>query len=80
MLKLPGINHLRAIKAFEKIGFQVIRQGKHISMSNGERIIVIPRANPVNAYTMAGIVKDAGLSIKEFKKLLYYSCCANWGL
>ncbi len=39
-------------------------------MSNGERIIVIPRANPVNAYTMAGIVKDAGLSIKEFKKLL----------
>ncbi|MDJ0898819.1 MAG: type II toxin-antitoxin system HicA family toxin [Xenococcus sp. MO_188.B8] len=70
MPKLPGINHLRAIKAFEKIGFQVIRQGKHISMSNGERIIVIPRANPVNAYTMAGIVKDAGLSIKEFKKLL----------
>ncbi len=70
MPKLPEINHLRAIKAFEKIGFQVIRQGKHISMSNGERIIVIPRANPVNAYTMAGIVKDAGLSIKEFKKLL----------
>ena len=70
MPKLPGINHLRAIKAFEKIGFQIVRQGKHISMSNGERIIVIPRANPVNAYTMAGIVKDAGLSIKEFKKLL----------
>lgn len=70
MPKLPGINHLRAIKAFEKIDFQIVRQGKHISMSNGERIIVIPRANPVNAYTMAGIVKDAGLSIKEFKKLL----------
>lgn len=70
MPKLSGINHLRAIKAFKKIGFQVIRQSKHISMSNGERIIVIPRANPVNAYTMAGIVKDAGLSIQEFKKLL----------
>jgi len=24
----------------------------------------------VKAFTMAGIVKDAGLSIKEFKKLL----------
>ena len=66
MPKLPGINHLRAIKAFEKAGFQVIRQGKHTTMSNGERIIVIPRANPVNAYTMAGIVKDAGFTIEEF--------------
>jgi predicted RNA binding protein YcfA (HicA-like mRNA interferase family) len=70
MPKLPGINHLRAIKALEKAGFQVIRQGKHITMTNGERIIVIPRANPVNAYTMAGIVNDAGLTIEEFKKLL----------
>jgi len=39
-------------------------------MTNGERIITIPRANPVNAYTMAGIIKDAGLSIDNFKKLL----------
>jgi hypothetical protein len=33
-------------------------------------IITIPRANPVDAYTMAGIVRDAGLSIDEFKNLL----------
>ena len=39
-------------------------------MTNGERITTIPRANPINAFTIAGIVKDAGLSIKEFKKLL----------
>lgn len=70
MPKLPGINHLRAIKAFEKAGFKIIRQGKHISMSNGEKVIVIPRGNPVNAFTMAGIVKDAGLTIEEFKQLL----------
>jgi len=70
MPKLPGMNHERAVKAFEKTGFWIARQGKHITMSNGERIITIPRANPVNAFTMAGIVKDAGLSIKEFKKLL----------
>ena len=70
MPKLPGINHLRAVKAFEKAGFKVIRQSKHITMTNGDRIITLPRANPVNAYTMAGIVKDAGLTIKEFKELL----------
>jgi len=48
----------------------VVREGKHISMTNGERIIVIPRANPINAFTMGGIIKDAGLTIEEFKELL----------
>jgi hypothetical protein len=31
---------------------------------------VIPRANPIDAFTMGGIIKDAGLTIEEFKKLL----------
>ena len=70
MSKLPGINHQRAVKAFEKAGFWIARQGKHITMTNGERIITIPRANPINSFTMTGIAKDAGLSIEEFKKLL----------
>jgi len=70
MPKLPGINHQRAVKAFKKTGFWIARQGNHIAMTNGDRIITIPRANPVDAYTMAGIVRDAGLSIDEFKKLL----------
>jgi hypothetical protein len=39
-------------------------------MTDGERIITIPRTNPVDAYTMGGIIKDAGLSIDEFKRLL----------
>jgi hypothetical protein len=39
-------------------------------MTDGVRILTIPRANPVNAFTMGGIVKDSGLTIEEFKKLL----------
>jgi len=39
-------------------------------MSNGERLLTIPRHNPVKAFTMGGIVKDAGLSIEQFKALL----------
>ena len=39
-------------------------------MTDGSRIITIPRANPVNAFTMAGIVKDAGLTEEEFRRLL----------
>jgi predicted RNA binding protein YcfA (HicA-like mRNA interferase family) len=70
MPQLSGINLLRAVKAFQKAGFWIARQGKHITMTNGERIITIPRANPINAFTLAGIVKDAGISIEEFKKHL----------
>jgi predicted RNA binding protein YcfA (HicA-like mRNA interferase family) len=68
--KIPGINHLDAVRALEKAGFRVLRQGKHIVMSDGSRILTIPRHNPVNAFTMGGIVRDAGLSVEEFKKLL----------
>jgi predicted RNA binding protein YcfA (HicA-like mRNA interferase family) len=70
MGKIPGINHLDAVKALEKVGFRVIRQGKHIVMSDRSRILTIPRHNPVNAYTMGGIVRDAGLTPERFKKLL----------
>ena len=70
MGKLPGVNHLQAVRALEKAGFRILRQGKHIVMSDGLRKITVPRHNPVNAITMAGIVKDAGLTIDEFRKLL----------
>jgi len=68
--KLPGISHQRAVKAFQKAGFWVVRKSKHISMTDGKRIIIIPRANPINAFTMGGIIKDAGMNIEDFKKLL----------
>ena len=70
MPKIPEVNHLNAVRALEKAGFRIVRQGKHIVMSDGIRILTIPRHNPVNAFTMGGIARDAGLSVEEFKKLL----------
>ena len=70
MPKLPGVNHLDAVRALEKAGFRVLRQGKHIVMTDGARKVVIPRSNPVNAITMAGIVLNAGLTLDEFRRLL----------
>ncbi|MDR7454731.1 MAG: type II toxin-antitoxin system HicA family toxin [Armatimonadota bacterium] len=70
MPKLAGVNHLDAVRAFEKVGFRIVRQGKHVVMSDGTRIITIPRHDPVNAYTMGGLIVDAGLTIEEFKRLL----------
>ena len=69
MPKLPGISHQRAVRALEGSGFRIIRQGKHTVMSDGVRILTIPRHNPINAITMGGIVRDAKLTIEEFRKL-----------
>jgi hypothetical protein len=67
---IPGINHQDAVRALQKAGLRIIRQGKHIVMSDGVRILTIPRHNPVNAFTMGGIVRDAGLTEEEFRALL----------
>ncbi len=70
MGKIPGVNHLTAVRALEKAGFRIVRQGNHIVMTDGIRILTIPRHNPVNAYTMGGIARDAGLTEEEFRRLL----------
>lgn len=70
MPKIPGVNHLDAVRALEKAGFSVVRQGKHLVMSNGVRILTIPRHNPINAFTLGGIVRDAGLTIEQFRDFL----------
>lgn len=70
MSKIHGVNHQDAVRALGKAGFRVLRQSKHVVMTDGLRILTIPRHNPVNAYTMGGIVRDAGLMEKAFRELL----------
>lgn len=70
MGRIPGVNHLDAIRALETAGFRVVRQGKHAVMSDGQRILTIPRHNPINAFTLGGIVRDAGLTPEAFRELL----------
>ncbi|HUI43782.1 MAG TPA: hypothetical protein VL523_17615 [Terriglobia bacterium] len=55
---------------FNQGGLPVWRQGKHVVMTDGVRKITIPRHNPVNAITMAGIVGDAGLTVEDSRKLI----------
>jgi predicted RNA binding protein YcfA (HicA-like mRNA interferase family) len=70
MPRIPGINHMVAVRALQKVGFEIIRQGGHVVMSDGVRLVTIPRHNPVNAFTMGQIAKHAGLTPEQFKKLL----------
>lgn len=70
MAKLPGVKHLDAVRAFKKAGYWILRQGKHIVMTDGNRKLIIPRHDPVNAITMGGIINDAGLTVEQFRRLL----------
>ncbi len=69
MADVPVLPHQRVVRAFEKAGFRVLRQGKHVVMTDDRAIITIPRHNPVNRWTLAGIIREAGLSLDEFRKL-----------
>lgn len=60
----------RVVNALSKAGFKIIRQGKHIGMSDGTRHLTIPRHKRINPYTLKAIIKDAGLSDEKFRELL----------
>jgi predicted RNA binding protein YcfA (HicA-like mRNA interferase family) len=70
MPRLPGVSQRQAVAALERAGYVIIRQSSHIIMSNGVRTLTIPRHNPINAYTMGNIAKQAGFTPDEFRKLL----------
>jgi len=59
-----------AVRVFEKIGFRIKRQGKHVILAKGRDILVVPRHNPIDACTMGGIAKTAGLTPEQFRELL----------
>lgn len=58
MPRIPGVSHRRAVAALQKAGFAIVREGRHIVMTKGSRIITIPRHDPINAFTMGGIVRE----------------------
>ncbi|MBF0458529.1 MAG: type II toxin-antitoxin system HicA family toxin [Nitrospirae bacterium] len=69
-MPFTDISAERAVKAFGKLGFDVISKGKHIGMSNGTYRIVIPNHKRLNPYTLKAIIKDAGITDTDFKMAL----------
>lgn len=44
MPKLPGIHHKDAIRVLQKLGWRVIREGKHTILGKGTDALPIPRS------------------------------------
>ena len=66
MTKLPQLSHERVVRALKKAGFTILREGKHISMTDGSRILIIPRHHTIKQGTLKQILLSAGLTVEDF--------------
>jgi len=67
---IAGVPHQRAVRALGRVGFRVVRESRHIGMTDGRRIVTILRHDPINANTMAVIVRGAGPTPEQSRRLL----------
>ncbi len=75
MPKLPSISAKEAIKAFEKIDYQVIRQrGSHIRMRHktdaNKQPITIPNHKILGKGLLRKLLRDTELTIEYFLELI----------
>lgn len=72
--RLPSLRPHELIRALERAGWVVDRQrGSHVSLKKegaGHLVVVPMHRGDLPRGTLAGIVKDAGLTSEEFLKLL----------
>ena len=71
MPKLPHISGTEAVRALQELGFEVIRQkGSHIVMRRGSQGCIVPNHREIKIGTLAGIIRQAGVSAEEFITVL----------
>jgi predicted RNA binding protein YcfA (HicA-like mRNA interferase family) len=75
MTKVPNLNYDQVIRALQRNGWVVVRQkGSHIRLQKhlpGETLkIIIPAHRPIKRSTLAHIIKQAKLSVEEFRDLI----------
>jgi predicted RNA binding protein YcfA (HicA-like mRNA interferase family) len=73
MSKLPRISGADAVKALEKAGFRFLRQhGNHLILrrDNPFAQTTVPNHRELDRGTLRAIIRQAGLSVDEFNRLL----------
>ena len=67
MPNLPHVSGSAIVRALERLGFRVTRQrGSHIVMRRGATGCVVPNHREVKTGTLAGVLKQAGVTPAEF--------------
>ena len=75
MSKVPSLNYTEIINALQRDGWEGVRtRGSHIRLRKkvGDETlkVTIPAHKPVKRSTLSHILKQARLSVDDFKKLL----------
>ena len=75
MPKLPVLSARKILKVLRKAGFEIVgRKGSHIRLKKKTpletRIVIVPDHREIQLATLKSILRQAGLSKKEFLKLL----------
>jgi predicted RNA binding protein YcfA (HicA-like mRNA interferase family) len=73
MSKLPVLSGEKCIKALSKAGFYFKRQeGSHVTLRRDQPFcqLVVPLHKELDRGTLRAIIREAGLSVSEFTKLL----------
>ena len=74
MSKLPVVSGQDVVRALGKLGYEVDRQrGSHIVLRQKDaphRRAVVPDHSDVAKGTLRSIVREAGLTVEEFTRLL----------
>ena len=67
MPDLPSISGKEAVKVFNRLGFNAVRQrGSHIVLRKNSHGCVIPLHKSLAKGTLRGAIKQAGLSVEDF--------------
>jgi len=75
MPKLPVISGDKAVRCFEKLGYEVTRRkGSHIRMhhrfDHNKKPLTIPRHKELGRGLLRKLIRDAEISIEDLIKLL----------
>ena len=54
----------------KKASFSILRKGKHISMTDGKNLVIIPRHRTIKPGTLKYIFEGAEISIDKFRSFL----------
>ncbi len=71
MPKLPRLTGAEVVRALEKLGFeQTMQRGSHLVMKRGPSGCVVPLHRQVKVGTLAGVLRQAGVTVEEFISVL----------
>lgn len=73
-MKLPVVSGAQAVKAFCRIGYEVdVQEGSHVILRHVEpphRRLSVPNHKELAKGTLRTLIRDAGLTVDEFRDLL----------